>query len=71
MKISLIALAVACAVAGPAFAQFDLPPIVPPHGLQNPPLVAHPYGAMLNEVPIEPLNGATLDLPPVVPPHGA
>jgi hypothetical protein len=31
MKISLIALAAACAVASFAFAQFDLPPIVPPH----------------------------------------
>jgi hypothetical protein len=31
MKFSLAALVVACAVASPAFAAFDIPPFVPPH----------------------------------------
>jgi hypothetical protein len=31
MKVSLVALNTACAVASSAFIGFDLPPIVPPH----------------------------------------
>ena len=59
MKTSLIALAAACAVASFSFAQFDLPPVVPPHL------------AMLDLPPVVPPHLAMLDLPPVVPPHYA
>lgn len=31
MKVSLVALNTACAVASSAFVGFDIPPIVPPH----------------------------------------
>jgi hypothetical protein len=31
MKVSLVALNHACAVASSAFVSFDLPPIIPPH----------------------------------------
>jgi hypothetical protein len=59
MKISLIALAAACAMASSAFAAADFPPVVPPHV------------ALLDLPPVVPPHGALLDLPPVVPPHGA
>jgi hypothetical protein len=46
MKLSLIALAAACAVAGFAFPQFDIPPVVPPHAAMLVlPSVAPAYGA--------------------------
>jgi hypothetical protein len=46
MKVSLIALAAACAVASFAFAEFDLPPVVPPHvAMLDVPPVVPPHGA--------------------------
>jgi hypothetical protein len=45
MKISLIGLAAACAMASFVFGQFDLPPVVPPHwALTDLPPVVPPHG---------------------------
>jgi hypothetical protein len=65
MKFSLAALVLACAVASPAFAGFDIPPMVPPHSFDIPPMIP-PHLAVLVAVP-----GSTFDIPPMVPPHAA
>jgi hypothetical protein len=65
MKFSLAALVVACAVASPAFAGFDIPPIIPPHAFDIPPIIP-PHSAALVTV-----SGATFDIPPIIPPHAA
>lgn len=57
MKVSLIALVAGCAVAGSAFATFDLPQTVPPHL------------ATLDLPQTVPPHLAMLDLPQTVPPH--
>jgi hypothetical protein len=63
MKFSLAALVVACAVASPAFAGFDIPPIIPPHSFDIPPIIP-PHSAGLVAV-----SGPTFDIPPIIPPH--
>ena len=63
MKFSLAALAVACAVASPAFASFDIPPMLPPHQFDIPPMLP-PHSVALTTV-----SGPTFDIPPMLPPH--
>ena len=62
MKFSLAALVLACAVASPAFAAFDIPPSVPPHAFDIPPSVP-PHLALATA------SGPSFDIPPSVPPH--
>jgi hypothetical protein len=63
MKFSLAALVVACAVASPAFAGFDIPPLLPPHQFDIPPMLP-PHSVVQNAV-----AGPTFDIPPLLPPH--
>jgi hypothetical protein len=65
MKFSLAALVVACAVASPAFAAFDVPPFVPPHSFDVPPFVPPHLAALATA------SESTFDVPPFVPPHAA
>jgi hypothetical protein len=72
MKVSLVALIAACAIASPSLAVFDNPPITPPRValLDNPPITP-PRVALLDNPPITPPRVALLDNPPITPPRAA
>jgi hypothetical protein len=71
MKVSLVVLVAACAIASPAFAAFDIPPTIPPHAavFDIPPTI--PPHAAFDIPPTIPPHAAVFDIPPTIPPQRA